>query len=98
MLTNLNKLFVESDYTGKRIVVGSLFNERIIFGNKGCRTTKVNEVIEVLTKQGVASGVLKKRKAIKIDSFSAKVHTKVTNSNQLNKFLAKIDGLKYLEF
>ena len=73
LLTNLDKMFIDSDYDGKRIIAGSIFTEKLIFGNGGCRTTKVNEVIEVLTRNNKGSERVKKEKAVKNDSFSVKV-------------------------
>ena len=73
LLTNLDRLFIESDYEGKRILVGSLFNDKLVFGNNGCRTTKVNGVVELLTRTGGPSENFKKGKAPNFESFSAKV-------------------------
>ncbi|PWB23923.1 hypothetical protein DCO46_13245 [Flavobacterium sp. HTF] len=73
LLTNLDRLFLNGDYDGKRIVAGSIFTQKLIFGNDDCRTTQVNEVINVLTRNSKASERLKKGKAVKNDSFSVKV-------------------------
>ena len=70
MLLNLNTLFLESDYDGKRIIAGSLFTEKIVLGNNGCRITKVNEVLELLTRKINSSVVLEKEKAVKNDGLS----------------------------
>lgn len=73
LLGNLDEFFLNGDYNGKRILAGSIFTEKLIFGNESCRTTKVNEVIEVLTRNIKASEGIKKRKAVKNDSFSVNV-------------------------
>lgn len=73
LLVNLDKLFINGDYDGKRIVAGSIFTQKLIFGNDECRTTQVNEVIEVLTRNSKGSERLKKEKAVKNDSFSVNV-------------------------
>ncbi len=73
MLANLDTLFIESDYDGKRILAGSLFTEKLIFGNDGCRTAEVNTVIEVLTRVDEGWNKNKKRKAAISGSFSVKV-------------------------
>jgi site-specific DNA recombinase len=73
MLANLDTLFIESDYDGKRILAGSLFTEKLIFGNEGCRTAEVNAVIDVLTRVDAGLNQNKKRKAAIADSFSVKV-------------------------
>ncbi len=73
LLTNLDMMFANGDYDGKRIVAGSIFTQKIIFGNDNCRTAQVNEVVEVLTRNSKGSEGYKKRKAIISDSFSAYV-------------------------
>jgi site-specific DNA recombinase len=73
LLTGLEKWFLESDYDDKRILVGSLFNQKLILGNNGCRTTTVNEVLNVLTRNSKGFEGIKKGKAIISESFSASV-------------------------
>ncbi|MEI6487338.1 MAG: recombinase family protein [Bacteroidota bacterium] len=73
MLTNLNVLFNEGSYEDKRILAGSLFTEKVLLGNNGCRTTSVNEVLDVLTRSNKCFEEIKKGKAIISDSFSASV-------------------------
>ena len=43
-------MFLETDYDGKRITAGSLFNGKIILGNTRSRTTQVNVVLGLLTR------------------------------------------------
>ncbi|RYJ53727.1 hypothetical protein DR871_005110 [Flavobacterium petrolei] len=73
LLSNLNIMFDNSDYDSKRIIAGSIFTEKLLFGNDNCRTTKVNEVVEVLTRNSKGSERLKTKKAVKNDSFSVNV-------------------------
>jgi len=73
LLTNLDIMFANSDYDGKRILAGSLFTQKLIFGNNDCRTTNVNEVINVLTRNSKGWEGYKKGKAVISDSFSANV-------------------------
>ncbi len=73
LLMNLDNLFISSDYDGKRILAGSLFTQKLIFGNDDCRTTQVNEVISVLTRNSKGWESYKKGKAVISDSFSANV-------------------------
>ncbi|TPG44729.1 recombinase family protein [Flavobacterium pectinovorum] len=73
LLMNLQEFFANSDYEGKRILAGGVFSEKLIFGNENCRTTKLNEVIEVLTRNSATLEGIKKRKAVKNDSFSVNV-------------------------
>jgi hypothetical protein len=70
LLENMNVLFDEGDYEDKRILFGSLFNKKLILGNKGCRTVEVNEVLNVLTRVSKGFEGNKKRKAAISDSFS----------------------------
>ena len=70
LLANLELLFIESDYDGKRILAGSLFTSKLIFGNDGCRTAEINEVLGVLTRNSKGCGGGKKEKAIISDGFS----------------------------
>lgn len=73
LLANLDSLFLGSDYEGKRILAGSLFTKKLIFGNEGCRTVEVNEVLEILTRSSKGFGGSKNEKAAISDSFSASV-------------------------
>ncbi|MFE3867381.1 recombinase family protein [Flavobacterium sp. LS2P90] len=73
LLANLDILFMESDYEGKRILAGSLFTGKLIFGNDGCRTTNVNEVINVLTRSSKGLEGIKKGQTVKNYSLTVKV-------------------------
>ena len=68
LLANLDVLFMKSDYDGKRILAGSLFTKKLILGNDGCRTAEINEVLEVLTRNG---GGLRRSKKKNGDTFSS---------------------------
>lgn len=86
LLANLDTLFMESDYEGKRILAGSLFTQKLIFGNEGCRTTQINEVVEVLTRNSKGFGGSKKGKAAISDSFFAIVPYGLKLSNIVDDF------------
>ncbi len=73
LLVKLDSLFLESDYEGKRILAGSLFTKKLVFGNNGCRTVEINEVLEVLTRNSKGFGDGKKEKVAISDNFSANV-------------------------
>ena len=73
LLANLDVLFMESDYEGKRILAGSLFTGKLILGNDGCRTTNVNEVINVLTRSSKGLEGIKNGQTIKKYSLTVKV-------------------------
>ena len=83
MLANLNVLFLESNYEGKRIIAGSLFTKKLLFGKDGCRTAEVNEVLDVLTRFSKGCGGSKKGKAAISDSFSASVPPSRPNMNDI---------------
>lgn len=73
LLVNLDKLFLDGDYEDKRVLAGSLFTKKLIFGNEGCRTAEVNEVVMALTRFSKGSGGCKKEKAAFLGDFSATV-------------------------
>ena len=72
-LENLDQMFFESDNEGKKMILGSLFTEKLIFGKEKCRTTEINEVIRILTRNDKGLESTDKKKAVKNDSFSVKV-------------------------
>lgn len=72
-MSNLNILFIESDYDGKRLMIGSLFTDKIIFGNKICRTTQMNEVINVLTRNSKGLEKMKNGQTAKNYNLTANV-------------------------
>ncbi len=69
LLTKLDIMFANGDYDGKRIVAGSIFTQKLIFGNDDCRTAKVNEVVEVLTRNNKGSEGYKKEKPSFLTAF-----------------------------
>ena len=72
-LENLDQMFFESDNEGKKMILGSLFTEKLVFGKEKCRTTEINEVIRILTRNDKGFESTDKKKAVKNDSFSVKV-------------------------
>ncbi len=73
LIESLDLLFNETDNEGKKMLIGSLFTDKLILGNECCRTTNVNEVINVLTRSSKGLEGSKKGKAVKNDSLSFKV-------------------------
>jgi site-specific DNA recombinase len=73
LLTNLDTLFMESDCEGKKILAGSLFTKKLVFGNEGCRTTEINEVLYVLTKESKGSRTYQNKNGDTFSSLSVKV-------------------------
>lgn len=69
LLENLDQMFYESDNEGKKMILGSLFTEKLIFGNEMCRTTEVNEVIRILTRNGKGLESTDKKKLSKMTAF-----------------------------
>ena len=49
IMSNLSKVYESADYKGKRKLLASLFPEKIVLENDMCRTTEINEVLELLT-------------------------------------------------
>ena len=83
LLTDLDNLFLSGDYEDKRVLAGSLFTKKLIFGNSGCRTAQVNEVTDVLTRFSKGSSGCKKEKAAFLGDFSATVPPSEPNVNQI---------------
>ena len=81
-------MFAQGDYEDKKILMGSLFTKKVELGKNSCRTTQLNEVVEVLARFSKGCGGSKKRKAIISDSFSAIVHEQLHLSNFLTDFQA----------
>jgi site-specific DNA recombinase len=73
LVENLDILFNETDNEGKKMLIGSLFTDKLILGNECCRTTNMNEVINVLTRNSKGLEGAKKGKAVKNDSLSVYV-------------------------
>jgi site-specific DNA recombinase len=65
-------LILESGYDGKKIIAGSIFSDKLIFGNECFRTTKINEVIEVLNRNSKGLEGLKMEKLSKKTAFPLK--------------------------
>ena len=73
LLENLDQMFYKTDNQGKKMILGSLFTEKLILGNEVCRTTEINEVIRILTRNNRDSEDIENKKAVISDSFSVKV-------------------------
>ena len=76
-----NQMFAQGDYEDKRILMGSLFTKKVELGKDSCRTTQLNEIVEVLARFSKGCEGSKKRKAIISDSFSAIVPPSRPNMN-----------------
>ena len=73
LIENLDLLFNETDNEGKKMLIGSLFTDKLILGNECCQTTDMNGVINVLTRNSKDLESYKKGKAVKNDNLSFKV-------------------------
>ena len=69
LLENLEQMFFETDNEGKKMILGSLFTEKLHFGNEMCRTTEVNMVIRILTKNSKGLEGVKKEKLLFLTAF-----------------------------
>ncbi|WP_291139660.1 recombinase family protein [Flavobacterium sp. UBA7663] len=94
LLVNLDSLFAESDYEGKRIMMGSLFNGKLLFGNSGCRTTTVNEVINVLIRNNRELREIKNGQTVNKYNLSVKVQITSEKSNEIYEELLIIENLR----
>lgn len=48
LLSNLSSIYENSSYDNKRVLVGSIFPEKIRLSKSKCRTTELNQVVELL--------------------------------------------------
>lgn len=62
-------MFFETDNEGKKMILGSLFTEKLHFGNEMCRTTEVNMVIRILTRNDKGFESTDKKKLSKMTAF-----------------------------
>lgn len=69
LLENLEQMFFETDNEGKKMILGSLFTEKLHFGNEMCRTTEVNMVIRILTRNDKGFESTDKKKLSKMTAF-----------------------------
>ena len=51
MLTNLNDIYSNGSYEEKRGLLGSILPEKIIISKEECRTTELNQVIELFSRE-----------------------------------------------
>ena len=49
IISNIGELYSKADVELKRQIIGSTFPENLIYSEKKCRTTRVNEVIKLLS-------------------------------------------------
>ena len=73
LLTRLDIVFEKSDYECKRILMGSLFTGKLIFGNEDCRTTNVNEVITTFSRVSKGLEEIKNGQTVKKNSLTVNV-------------------------
>jgi site-specific DNA recombinase len=73
LLTSLDIVFEKSDYECKRILMGSLFTGKLIFGNEDCRTTNVNEVISTFSRVSKGLEEIKNGQTVKKNSLTVNV-------------------------
>jgi len=57
-------LFCETDYGGKRILAGSSFSKKLLFGNNNCRTTEVKKELGLLTRNSKGFDDDEKKKSL----------------------------------
>jgi hypothetical protein len=94
LIENLSNMFNETDNEGKKMLIGSLFTDKLILGNDGCRTSNLNEVINVLTRNSKGLEGIKNGKAVKNDSLSVKVPVTDQFSNYFYQNIEEIYALK----
>ena len=63
VVENIKKMFVQGDYEMKQSILSSIFPEKLILSKDECRTTKLNSVVELLTRFNKACEKLGNKKA-----------------------------------
>lgn len=71
LLHNLPGYYEKADLSVKQKIIGSIFPEKLTYSEKKYRTTKMNEVLLLLTNNINGFGEVKKEKAVKIDGLSS---------------------------
>jgi len=94
LIKNLHILYQMADIEKKKQVIGSIFPEKLIFGNKICRTTSVTRAVHELCKDSKAFKGDKKGKYPKIEILSHRVERREPKSNFL---LEDIELLMWLK-
>ncbi len=94
MVLNLSEFYEKSSIDGKQQLIGSIFTGNLIFENKKVRTTKINEVLSLITSIDRSYKKLQKEKPGKISGLSHKVNLRVLGSNQFISDLQKINVLR----
>ena len=60
LLSNLPKIYTKSDYTRKRSIIGSIITDKMIISDSECRTTNLNKVVELFSRNNGGYEVKKK--------------------------------------
>ena len=72
-MKNLDRFYDVADTVTKQRIIGSIFDEKLIFEENHCRTTLINEVAVRICRKDNASGNTKKRKHTFSDVLSCQV-------------------------
>ncbi len=73
LLENLDQFYASCDIDGKRMLLGSLFTDKLVLGKNECRTAGMNEVLKLLTNIHEGFELSNKKKLSEFDSFSTLV-------------------------
>ena len=92
-------VFNFSDYYEKQIFQNTIFPAGLGYDSKKehYRTPEINSVIGGVAQLSKGFWEIKKPNLSKFEEKSGLVQGKVTLSNQINSYLAKIDNLKHIE-
>ena len=93
-LGGLSTYYNSSNSKVKKMILGSIFPEKLIFDGKNYRTVKENELLGLLFNNNNTSAFLGMKKAILSNGFSTKAPLSFDLSNQLIEDLKKIYDLR----
>jgi site-specific DNA recombinase len=83
LLSELDDIYIKSNTSYKRELIGSIFPEKLEFSGESYRTTRLNEAVKLIYSMGQAFGKIKMGQKEDISRLSQKVNPLVQNSNHL---------------
>ena len=92
-LSNLKNIYIKTDYEGKRLIIGSIFPEKLRISKDKCRTTELNKVVELLCRNGGDFEGIKKGTNTELSDLSPSVHLTTLLSNHFIEDLKKLNDL-----
>lgn len=95
ILKSIGKRYLAASPVGKKQIIGSIIEERLIFSKNDYRTNKPNEIIDPITRTGKGSSGPEKGKAGENSDLSGSGPTTGSFANQFLLILKRLSGLGY---